>query len=1036
MKDRFLSFRPEIKTLPESLKLIITSNAYNSLSKLRGDDGVIKTLCALSKSTLLLTIPLASSDERASETGIGILTDFGLLRCAADYDDQKKLSLIVKSFDPISLFANNTALKSGITFRVPESGALIFRIRLKNIELYCDIVDGQAVGSNSRESFTLTARIQYTDPQVHFLDAVFEKSVETMVEGVGNPRPVDEDEEEFVPEESFRSLLHTASQYAIYEYEAERKNAEASESLVYTRIEAVEKDTEDRRTYRFILQSPAKGEDYAEGARVEVVDRHDKRHTAEVKTLTDEYIELLFSRQEDVGDLQNGYITLSVSRKQMKVMLSAINKLLDGTAPAQYMNGVFGSRSYRKFNTSVSEKTLKKKYEEIKEDCERRGEKYFPPNPSQLKAIVNGINSGDIYLVMGPPGTGKTTVILEWVKYFVKKDMRVLISSQNNKAVDNVLERLKTEKDVDMIRIGSELKVQDNVREYVFENKIAAKRREIDGTCKKHLLILAALKNEWNERLSLNRDYKKAQKEYEDLKDAITRAVGIYKSRYIKCARKRSEFEIVKTEAEKRFALLQKAKETGASLSLTPEDTDRYRKAADGEYRQFLSRLTVLADEYRHLYGQMQQSYHMCLEILRTSRFPEIEQRYHTLDVQYRKNTPYRENIWGLFKKIADCRDDDGSIRAELARAQKIEDLIRGWQASMIDTQNYALDEIMLESINLVGATCIGINANPRFSELHFDVTIIDEAGQIQIHNALVPMSVSDKLIMLGDHKQIPPSVNDKMEAMCLDNNERTDYLSASLFEKMFEETPEQNKTMLDTQFRMPGQIADIISEWFYEKKYKSPDFKYEVKSLLPEISSRPFLIVDTSEDKNRFEAVDPEGGYINPLEAGIISDIVKAALRCGVSPEQIGCISAYKKQVSAMHRRMKSDAKGLLTGAQIVEMASTLDSFQGQERELIVYSFTRSSKTPPRAKRIGFLSEIRRLNVAMTRPTKMLILVGDMSFLSKCEALERDENGELTEDKSEKRFSDFMRLVIKEVRGGKGELITYDEFSRRVHGG
>ncbi len=1033
MQNGFISFRPKIITLPGSLRLVLTDSAYNALAQGRDYQQVMQALCDLSRTKLLLTYASKTSSP-SDEAALSILTDYGTMVCAAKNSEEES-SLVVKTFAPITLRTNNLALKYGVSFRVPDNALLIIKLRLTAKALYCDIADGKVINTDDRDRFTLPSGIVNPDQSVHVLDMDVSSSVQAMISGTGNDPDLTEsdDEEDFVPEEDFRSLLHTASQYAVFDYDLEKKKAEKAGRLNYSRIDAVEKDTVDRRAYRFILTGEADRKTFSEGCRIDVVDRSDGRHPAEIKALTNEYIELLFSRQEDIELLKDGYITLSVSSVQKRVRTDVISKLMNGTAKAQYMNGVFGSHTYRPFSDHVSKNALQKKYTALKAESEAKGKKYFPPNESQLTAIVGGINSGDVYLVMGPPGTGKTTVILEWVKYFVSQNRRVLISSQNNKAVDNVLERLREEEQVNMIRIGSELKVQDNVRGYIFENKIAAKRREIDQSCGSHLKLLGELIKTWRKRLQLLHDYEDALADSEQFMRAMTRLAAAYKSAYTECARTRAEFQELHSQALMLHEQLNSAELTSPDIRVSDDDRRRLLTYLRTRYRSLLHELSLRKAVYSRSRAEMDAAYRACLRHHR--EYADQQNRFDALNRQYRTAIPYVYNKWDLFRDPSAFLNDPAAIEKELERAESLRSIVGSWRSGIADTQNYALDTIMLESINLVGATCIGINSKPRFADLHFDVTIIDEAGQIQVHNALVPMSVSDKLIMLGDHKQIPPAADKDMVELCRENNERTDYLSASLFEKMYDQTPDSNKSMLDTQFRMPGQIADIISEWFYNKQYHSGDFKYTVESILPRLSEHTFLVIDTSDAEEHGELKDPEGGCSNPLEAQVVSGVAAAALSSGVSFEQIGCISAYSKQVAAIRSRIKTDAKAQVSAAQIAEMVSSLDSFQGQERELIIYSFTRSSRTNPNIDRIGFLKEIRRLNVAMTRPTKMLVMVGDIPFLTGCRSLARDEDGNPTEVQSERRFSAFIRFVVKKVKAGSGEMISYKEYQKRIKG-
>ena len=106
--------------------------------------------------------------------------------------------------------------------------------------------------------------------------------------------------------------------------------------------------------------------------------------------------------------------------------------------------------------------------------------------------------------------------------------------------------------------------------------------------------------------------------------------------------------------------------------------------------------------------------------------------------------------------------------------------------------------------------------------------------------------------------------------------------------------------------------------------------------------------------------------------------------------------------------------------------MVASLDSFQGQERSVILYSCTRSNTRPANRSRIGFLKELRRLNVALSRPLKELVFVGDIDFLSSC------TNGEGTG--SEREFSEFIKLMRQHAEKS-GEFILSKEFLKRLEG-
>lgn len=369
-------------------------------------------------------------------------------------------------------------------------------------------------------------------------------------------------------------------------------------------------------------------------------------------------------------------------------------------------------------------------------------------------------------------------------------------------------------------------------------------------------------------------------------------------------------------------------------------------------------------------------------------------------------------------------------------RCAELREVLKGWQHSVSESVNVSLNECVLESTNVVGATCIGVSSQRRFSDLKFDVTIIDEAGQIQIHNALVPMSVSNRLLMLGDHKQIPPSADEELVQLCEENGISTTLLHKSLFEHMYEKLPEQNRILLDTQYRIPAEIADVISKWFYDGQYKSFSGRRNTLSPLPGLTSSPFLIIDTSAEQNRHERPIHNAGCYNRLEANVICMLVGAMLKEHDPDDyseffhELGIISAYKAQVELIRQKIQPIVKNT---ASLQEVVATLDSFQGQERDVIIYSFTKSSILTPTRRRIGFLNELRRLNVAMTRSKKMLVLIGDMNFLSSCQHMDMDDDGNPVYEHSEKQFSDFIHLMLEHVEQGNGELITYQAFMQRI---
>ena len=410
-------------------------------------------------------------------------------------------------------------------------------------------------------------------------------------------------------------------------------------------------------------------------------------------------------------------------------------------------------------------------------------------------------------------------------------------------------------------------------------------------------------------------------------------------------------------------------------------------------------------------------------------------------------------------------------------------------------------------------ATCIGINSNKDFANVKFDVAIIDEAGQIQIHNALIPMSRARKNLLLGDYKQIPPCANDDVVAACEADEIDTKLLNMSFFEYIFEAMrkktidrlesqgldrslilkpvledyeaepykkfePETVQDMikrvtedpkklvnLNSQFRMPGNISDIISEWFYEGNYHSSYNMDKFSAIVPG-TDKPLVVISTSKAKKRKESQPASKmGYQNLYEAELIANMVADIVESQQEKakgeylekieDNIGIISAYGAQVRLIRERLGKKKLGIKE-SQIRSMVASLDSFQGQERPLILYSLTRSTTyKKPEMGRVGFMKELRRLNVAFTRCQKQLVIVGDIDYLTQCmnmEALKDEgtewpcahqEETEIIDNDTinqcaecpaicERKFARFMRLLMQHVDAGAGNSFQSEDFFRR----
>jgi len=241
--------------------------------------------------------------------------------------------------------------------------------------------------------------------------------------------------------------------------------------------------------------------------------------------------------------------------------------------------------------------------------------------------------------------------------------------------------------------------------------------------------------------------------------------------------------------------------------------------------------------------------------------------------------------------------------------------------------------------------------------DIHFDVAIIDEASQTTIPSILIPIAKAHKFILAGDHKQLPPTVI----------NYQAQKLQKTLFESYINKYPQKSQ-LLDTQYRMNDVLMQFPNSQFYDSKLKT-DKMIENITLndLIEDEGNPISFIDTSiMQDNAEKQLESSTSYINLLEAELCSGITDEYISKGLKVEDIGIITPYSNQVDLISQKTSVEV-------------NSVDGFQGRQKELIIISTVRSNN---RAE-IGFLNDLRRLNVAITRARRKLIIIGNKNTLS-----------------------------------------------------
>jgi len=256
-----------------------------------------------------------------------------------------------------------------------------------------------------------------------------------------------------------------------------------------------------------------------------------------------------------------------------------------------------------------------------------------------------------------------------------------------------------------------------------------------------------------------------------------------------------------------------------------------------------------------------------------------------------------------------------------------------------------------------------------------FDVLVIDEATQATEPSCLIPITKANRVIMAGDHRQLPPTIKNREAAR--------NGMETTLFEKLAERHGDRIKQMLTVQYRMHKDIMSFSSDQFYESELTADDAvrTHTLDDLDLTLSNTsgmkrdvlapgsPLVFVNTrdldAEERSRAGSTSRE----NRTEADIVSALARAYLSAGVKPEDLAVIAPYNDQVDLIDQQIDPEELEV----------KTVDGFQGREKEIILISMTRSNVPGT----IGFLDEHRRFNVALTRAKRKAIVVGDESTIA-----------------------------------------------------
>lgn len=558
---------------------------------------------------------------------------------------------------------------------------------------------------------------------------------------------------------------------------------------------------------------------------------------------------------------------------------------------------------------------------------------------AKQEATVKALGQPDLLAVEGPPGTGKTTFIAEVVLQTLRETpgARVLIASQTHVALDNALEQVgKAAPELRMIRVGR-----------LETGKV--------GPATERWLIDAQL-GEWREAVvSRSRQFIEAWARDHGLRPADVVNAGLL-DEFASVQARLAEHDrgIAELEGEEASITSELVQEPGESADVASEaiadDLHVRQIAATDEVDAARRERRAVADERRVL-------------------IERLVQRKLGLDA----------------RALRALSPDDARARArtllsgggpEIHKLRRLLEIQSEWAQRFGRSAEFAAALITRASV--VGATCIGFAGAAGTADTTFDVCILDEASRATPTEALVPMARARRWILVGDPKQLPPYVDREIShgATLTDYQLTRQQLERTILDRLLALLPDESTSSLTIQHRMAAPIGRLVSDCFYGGLLRNASEESKPNPYELVIPKRVTWMTTAGLADARETRVGTS--YSNAAEARTIRDLIKrlhfVVKGLGRDVKSVVLLAAYTEQCERLDRTVAA----LAPDCPMLNIeVHTVDSFQGREADIAIYSITRSNEE----NRLGFLGDERRLNVALSRAKEALVLVGDHGF-------------------------------------------------------
>ena len=542
------------------------------------------------------------------------------------------------------------------------------------------------------------------------------------------------------------------------------------------------------------------------------------------------------------------------------------------------------------------------------------------------EVVRRAVSTNDLFLIQGPPGTGKTSVIAEIVLQILKQDpgARILLTSQSNVAVDHALTQIASagaEPSPEMVRIGRPDRIGHGGERWTLSERTRAWREDVLERCAP---VEDELRLAEREVRRVARDASRAGAMNADVAADLEEWIAEAKDIADQLGEYEQEYNMLGAET---------ATSNRADVKQLVDDTR-------GELRGHLEALNGMLPRPVEMSGEAEE------EVL--------------------------ASIMATVAELVEQSSPEGAEASELTRVQELRGILRNWRRVVGRSKDF--EDLVGKSARVVAATCsISAKLNPRLavSNASFDWAIVDEAGRATVPEVLIPIVIAQRVILVGDERQLPPMVDESIGRGAKDQG--TSSFETSLFQDLLEHdvAVRQHVAQLQTQYRMHPAIGNLISNVFYDGTLVNgvDDHSHRFAASFPTVVSW----LSTSGLSNKMESRSGNS-YDNSAEAGVVAAVLE---RVQLDPGRrgrlrVGVITGYSAQVGRLRGLIDTTDTQRWDGTSID--IATVDSFQGRVCDVVIYSTVRSN--PER--QIGFLRDFRRINVALSRARDLLLIVGD----------------------------------------------------------